>query len=341
MNEFYNKLKELNADCHNVAVTVLSGSLFGEKALFCDGRLVWQSVAGSFFTGCETLAGQITDSGIITTDGVRLYAEILGQEKKIVICGGGHVSIALVRLVRMMGCQATVLEDRPEFADRARAAGASSVLCMSFEKALAQIPGDRDTFFVIVTRGHQYDKVCLEQIVKKPHAYIGMIGSRRRTALVKAEVLKNGAPVQVTDRIYAPIGLSIGAETPEEIAIAIAAEIIQVKNRVRACGYPAWLLKAIDSPGTAGKKVLATIIARKGSAPRECGTKMLVLPDGTCAGTIGGGTAEAQIRRKALSMLAEQDGNAQICRIDLSGKDAGEEGMVCGGVMDVLFEMTD
>lgn len=337
MIEFYQKIEQLNANCRNVAVTVLSGYLSGEKALYCDGRLLWQSVEDPVFTIFETTADQLADSGQITTeDGMMLYAEILGQEKKIVICGGGHVSIPLIQLGLMTGCEVTVLEDRPEFAGRAGKAGASRVICMPFEKGLEQIDGDGDTFFVIVTRGHQYDKVCLEQISKKPHAYIGMIGSRKRTALVKEEVLKNGAPPQVISRIHAPIGLSIGAETPEEIAVAIAAEIIQVKNRHKDGGYPSRLLKAIQSPG---RKVLATIIARKGSAPRGCGTKMLVLPDGACAGTAGGGLAEEQIRQKAAAMLAEHTRHPQICRIDLTGKEAGDEGMVCGGVIDVLLEV--
>ena len=206
---------------------MLSGYLSGEKALYCDGRLLWQSVEDPVFTIFETTADQLADSGQITTeDGTMLYAEILGQEKKIVICGGGHVSIPLIQLGLMTGCEVTVLEDRPEFAGRAGKAGASRVICMPFEKGLEQIDGDGDTFFVIVTRGHQYDKVCLEQISKKPHAYIGMIGSRKRTALVKEEVLKNGAPPQnpggAPPFSFSIFRYLIGENAVEQIIIAAA-----------------------------------------------------------------------------------------------------------------------
>ncbi len=125
----------------------------------------------------------------------------------------------------------------------------------------------------------------------KSHAYIGMIGSRLRVKKVKEAVIENGCDPEIVDQIYTPIGLDIGAETPEEIAVAILAEIIEVKNRKgRRLGYPKEIVHAIlDRDTIKERKVLATIIDRKGSAPRGIGTKMLVLPDGVCVGTIGGG----------------------------------------------------
>lgn len=91
----------------------------------------------------------------------------------------------VIKIGIMMGWEVTVLEDRPKFADNARRAGASHVICEPFEEGLGKVPGSSDTYFVIVTRGHRYDQVCLEKIAEKEHAYIGMIGSRRRTTLVK------------------------------------------------------------------------------------------------------------------------------------------------------------
>ena len=86
-------------------------------------------------------------------------------------------------------------------------------------------------------------------------------------------------------------------------------------------------------------KVLVTIIDRKGSAPRKIGTKMLILPDGQCVGTIGGGCAEAEIYRKALQKIRMGDQEPERCRVDMTGAEAEDEGMVCGGVIDVLLEM--
>lgn len=113
-------------------------------------------------------------------------------------------------------------------------------------------------------------------------------------------------------------------------------EIIEVKNkRERSLGYSREILNKETSQDG---KILATIITRKGSAPRGVGTKMLVLSDGTCVGTIGGGCVESDIFQKALLMIWNGEIKAQICHVDMTGQDAEDEGMVCGGVIDVLLE---
>ena len=221
----------------------------------------------------------------------------------------------------------------------ARNAGATEVICQPFEDALDQIEGDKDTYFVVLTRGHRYDQVCLEKIVGKEHAYIGMIGSRRRSAMVKQNLIEKGCSQEVIGEIKSPIGLNIGAETPEEIGVAIMAEIIEVKNQnKRVCGYPEDLLEAILDIVHPGKKMLATIITRKGSAPRNVGSKMLILEDGSCVGTIGGGCMEAEVLRKARVMMHENNTGLKTEYVDMTGDDAEEDGMVCGGTIEVLLE---
>lgn len=335
---FFQALHELNPAGRNVAATVIDEKFFGEKALFSDGKALWQSREKGFWHGCQLQLDEVQSSGVYEIGGVRVFCEMLGGEKKMVICGGGHVSIPMIQMGRMLGFQVYVLEDRPKFADCARQAGALEVICEPFAQGLARIKGDKDTFFVIVTRGHRYDQVCLEAIVEKEHAYIGMIGSRRRAAKVKEAILEKGRNPDVVNRVYTPIGLEIGAETPEEIAVAVMAEIIQVKNKgKRYAGYSRELVQAVlncpDDP-----KVLATIVNRKGSAPREIGTKMLTLPGGDCIGTIGGGCVEAEIVRKALSMMHSDERKSILYHVDMTGEDAEEEGMACGGIIDVLLE---
>lgn len=345
--DFYEALDEMNPNHRNMAMTVLEGDYFGEKALFTDYKLVWSSGKPGFFRlhmqeleKMEHRGTTETFQGIIVIDGIRVFCELLGNEKKFVICGGGHVSIPIIQMGLMIGCRVTVLEDRPKFADNARRAGASEVFCEPFEEGLKKIKGDEDTFFIIVTRGHRYDQVCLESIAGKPHAYIGMIGSRLRVKKVKEAVIENGCDPEVVNRIYSPIGLNIGAETPEEIGIAILAEIIEVKNkRERRSGYSREIMRAIlNREKRQEQKILATIVTRKGSAPRGIGTKMLVLPDGTCIGTIGGGCVESDIFQKALLMIRNEETKVQVCHVDMTGQDAEDEGMVCGGVIDVLLE---
>ena len=248
----------------------------------------------------------------------------------------------LIAMIRMLGCPVTVIDDRPYFADNARRAQATTVYCEPFEEALAKIPGDDDTFFIIVTRGHRYDEACLSAIVRKPHAYIGMIGSRRRVGFVKESVIEGGGDPEVVSSVHTPIGLNIGAQTPEEIAIAIMAEIIQVKNAVRRTGgYPREIVRELCGENAANTTtVLATIVSRKGSAPRDVGTKMLILPDGHAIGTIGGGCVEADVMRRARMMLTSpQDFPPfQLIEVDMTAEAAEDEGMVCGGIIEVLLE---
>ena len=338
MKEFYQRVETMNPNLRNLSLTVIEGEAFGEKAFISGGHVEWTSEERGFFRNHENEISELQDDGILEIDGVKVFAEVLGRQKKMVICGGGHVSIAIIYLGKMIGCHVTVLEDRPKFADNARRAGADEVICDMFEHGLARVAGDGDTFFIIVTRGHVYDKICLEQIAKKPHAYIGMMGSRRRVAQVKKALLEKGADPEVIAELHSPIGLNIGAETPEEIAVSVIGEIIEVKNKKkRSSIYSEEMLNEILY-GEPGKKVLTTIIARQGSAPRSVGTKMLVLPDGRCIDTIGGGCVEANIIGKALLILRECAKAPQIVQVDMTGADAEEEGMVCGGKVKVLLE---
>lgn len=340
MKALFEAIQRTDSNRFNMVLTVLDGENIGEKVLTSDGSILWESQEHGFFRGFQDEIKALDDSGVIRLGGHEVFCDVLGNEKQIVICGGGHVSIPVITLGVMMGCEVTVLEDRPLFADNARRAGATKVICAPFEEGLDQVKGNADTYFVIVTRGHRYDQICLEKIARKEHAYIGMIGSRRRTTLVKQILEEKGIDKNVLDSVYTPIGLDIGAETPVEIAVAIMAEIIKVKNKKkRTCGYTKEIMQAVLDPDSGSEsKVMATIVKRKGSAPQGVGIKMLVLRSGTCIGTIGGGCMEANIMQKALLMAAGNGPEAVICKVDMTGADAEEEGMVCGGVVSVLLE---
>ena len=340
MKALFEAIQRTDTNRFNMVLTVLDGENIGEKVLTSDGSILWESQEHGFFRGFQDEIKALDDSGVIRLGGHEVFCDVLGNEKQIVICGGGHVSIPVITLGVMMGCDVTVLEDRPLFADNARRAGATKVICAPFEEGLEQVKGNADTYFVIVTRGHRYDQICLEKIARKEHAYIGMIGSRRRTTLVKQILAEKGIDKNVLDSVYTPIGLDIGAETPVEIAVAIMAEIIEVKNKKkRTCGYTKEIMQAVLNPESGSEsKVMATIVKRKGSAPQGVGIKMLVLRSGTCIGTIGGGCMEANIMQKALLMASGNGPEAVICKVDMTGADAEEEGMVCGGVVSVLLE---
>ena len=338
--EFYIRLSEaLGESSGDIwAETVLSGSHAGEKYLVRN----WtgEDSCGECAPASEDPFGETVKDAAPAVDesSAPVFRERIGRTPRLIICGGGHVSMPVIRIGKMLGFTVTVLEDRPKFADNARAAGADTVICEPFEEALEGVRGDSDSWFVIVTRGHRYDTICLESILKKTCAYVGMMGSRRRVAIVKDQLAAKGISRELLDGVHTPIGLKIGAETPEEIAVSIMAEIIQVKHSGAKCGgYPEALLSAILADD-GRQKVLATIISRKGSAPRGTGTKMLIFEDGATVDTIGGGCVESEIVQKALLMIRTGEKEFQICEADLTMEAAEDEGMVCGGVVEVMLE---
>lgn len=164
--------------------------------------------------------------------GLELFVEVVSADPTLYIFGGGHVSGCIVPLASSVGFKVVVVDDRSEFADPARFPDAREVLRMDFQGAVSRLPVNQSSYLVIVTRGHRYDNTVLEQCLRTDAGYIGMIGSRRKKRLVYDRMLQEGFTEADLARVHSPIGLAIGAETPEEIAVSIVAELIQV----RACG---------------------------------------------------------------------------------------------------------
>lgn len=162
---------------------------------------------------------------------VRLLFEIARPTPELIICGGGHVGKALADLARMLDYQVTVIDDRAEFASRERFPDPKiRLLNGDFSAALRSLAITRETSIVIVSRGHRHDELCLAEVVESTARYIGMIGSRRRVTTIREHLRGQGVQAEALRRIRAPIGLDIGALTPEEIAIAILAEIILARR---------------------------------------------------------------------------------------------------------------
>ncbi len=333
----YQELTQLNMDCVNIAAKVISGPHAGEQALISNGTVVWESGTEGTFEQ-EQMEWKIEcDTQILEHNGDTIFLERLSQEKKVVICGGGHVAAAMVHLSRFLGLSVTVLEDRPEFADHFRKEAGVTVICDSYGKALSKAEGDSGTFFLIATRGHGLDQICLEHILQKPYAYVGMLGSRIKAENIRKNLLSKGFLPQALDTVHSPVGFKIGAETPQEIAVSILAEMIEVKNRTGSTGgYSKELLNEILY--TKGDKVLCTIIDRTGSTPRSEGTKMLVRSDGTVFGTVGGGSVEAAAMEKAKRMLCEADRSKPVLQLEIGGCGKKTD-MGCGGRVKLLLEL--
>ncbi|MFN0084980.1 MAG: XdhC family protein [Blastocatellia bacterium] len=173
----------------------------------------------------------------------RVLVEISRPRPEVIICGGGHVGQAMARAARFLDFAVTVIDDRPEFTARERfPEEAIRLITDDFVPALRSLHITRASHVVIVTRGHRHDEICLKEVVEKPARYIGMIGSRRRTTTIREHLRREGVSLESLRRVRAPIGLDIGAQTPEEIALAILAEIVLVRRG--GAGLP----KSADGP---------------------------------------------------------------------------------------------
>ena len=287
-------------------------------------------------------------ANIKINDEESVLAEVFKREHRLIVFGAGHVGYHLCHFASKVGFNTIVVDDRPYFANKEKFGDDIQVICNTFENAFEILDIHKEDYVVIVTRGHKHDKFCLEKILSLDELnYIGMIGSKRRVKIMKEELIEEGYSKEKIENIYSPIGLNIGAVTPEEIAISILAEIISVKRIGKlavknepikvsnSCELNKDVLEALAKSQNE-KMSLVTVISTKGSTPRKAGSKMIVYDSGKIIGTIGGGCAEAKIIKDAALMAGSK--NLKIETIDMTGEIAEEEGMVCGGKMTVLIE---
>jgi len=186
--------------------------------------------------GLEALAGESLRHGLVTLpDGRALTVETVVPPVTVVVCGAGHVGQALAPAATAAGFRVVVLDDRAEFASAARYGESAEVRVLeSFDDALAQLDVTPHTFVVIVTRGHAHDYTVLTQALRSRAGYIGLMGSSAKRAKVFTALRDDGFSEHDLERVFTPIGLAIGAETPAELAVSITAELIKVRAETRA-----------------------------------------------------------------------------------------------------------
>ncbi len=181
------------------------------------------------------------DTGLVCGGTLEIFIEPVLPVPLLYIFGAGHVAFELFKAARNAGFDCIVTDDRDTYANTERFPGAREVIARDFDETLKEITPSESSYIVICTRGHRDDMRILRWAVQTPARYIGMIGSRRKAITVFRELTQEGLNPELFDRVHSPIGLDIGAVTPEEIAVSILAELIAMRRRTeRALPHMSW-----------------------------------------------------------------------------------------------------
>lgn len=223
------------------------GSIFGTIGGGCVEADVWQAAREVMEQEKpRTLTFNLNqdpkyDTGLVCGGTLDIFIEPVLPQAVLYIFGAGHVAQALYKTAQSAAFDAVVVDDRELYANRQRFPEAREVFAEDFDQAMAKLSPTDSEYVVIVTRGHRDDMRVLRWAVQTPARYIGMIGSKRKTISIFRELQKEGLAAELFQRVHAPIGLDIGAVTPEEIAISITAELIAVRRRVeRPLPHMSW-----------------------------------------------------------------------------------------------------
>ena len=170
------------------------------------------------------------EPGMICGGNVEVFVEPLLSTPSLYILGGGHIGLVLANIGKIAGFKIIVIDNRPEYASAARFPEADQTIVAEYSEVFEKLAIDSSSYIVIITHGHKGDEASLAEALGTKAKYIGMIGSKKKNAAVFEHLVKKGFPREQLEKVHAPIGLSIYAQTPEEIAISIMAEIIAVRR---------------------------------------------------------------------------------------------------------------
>lgn len=202
------------------------------EQLFVPGRRWSRPELAPDFLRPWLTASQL-DGEHFVEQGHRFFLEPRIARPELLVVGAGHIALPLAEMARVAGFSVTVYDDRPEYAEASRFDPSIAVECGAFERVFDERSPGPHSSLVLVTRGHRHDQECLRRAVGLPFGYVGMIGSWRRTRAVIEELKQEGLDGAWLDRVFAPIGLDIGARNPQEIAVSILAEIIALRCQGR------------------------------------------------------------------------------------------------------------
>lgn len=210
------------------------GSIIGTIGGGCLEAEVIQASLMSIKEGSpRTITIELTErhGGLVCGGKVLVYIEPIIPEPSLIILGAGHVGRALSKFGKLLGFKVIVVDDREEYANKENFPDADNIIINDFESIYQKCPINKDDYIVIATRGHIHDLEALRSALRTDARYIGLVGSRRKKALLFKTLSDDGFSQEDINRIITPVGLPIGSVTPEEIAVSIMAQIIQVRRQ--------------------------------------------------------------------------------------------------------------
>jgi xanthine dehydrogenase accessory factor len=170
------------------------------------------------------------DTGLVCGGTLEIFIEPVLPMSLLYIFGAGHVALELFKAARNLGFDCIVADDRDTYANAERFPGAAQIVARDFDEAFKELAPTESSYIVIATRGHRDDMRVLRWAVQTPARYIGMIGSKRKVITIFRELTREGLKPELFHRVHSPVGLDIGAVTPEEIAVSIAAELVAIRR---------------------------------------------------------------------------------------------------------------
>lgn len=197
----------------------------------------------------ELIANRLGDSSLEDAEKHEIFIEPFLPEPVLYVFGGGHVGGQIGALAKNVGFRVVIIDDRPTFANRQRHPLVDECLVAEMKGGLALLPIDDQAYIVAATRGHQHDEIVVEEAIKTPARYIGMLGSERKKLMLWKRIEARGGSRANLDRVFAPIGINIGADTPEEIAVSVVAELIAARRG----SHKVWKTKSPDLMRSLGK----------------------------------------------------------------------------------------
>jgi xanthine dehydrogenase accessory factor len=222
------------ADGEPVAVvTVLDGSRCGTRLVVRERAVTGSLDDPALDAEAAELGRRVLgreSAGVATIGGVRVYAEAFGPPAELTVVGAGHVGKALAALAKFLRLRVTVLDDRPEYASRERFPEAAAVIAAPIAEAIARSRVTARTAVVVAMRNHDLDYEAVAAALRTPARYVGLIGSRRKAILIAERLVADGVPSERVREIRSPIGLDIGARSPEEIALSILGEWLMLRQ---------------------------------------------------------------------------------------------------------------